>query len=414
MRKDFRKDLEKAARQMILVRRVETLTRLILRTITRNIRVRHAGIFFYDKGCDEFIIRVSQGRQGARVPPGFTKVNQKNSVIRYFTDPSLPAFFKRDFLLFSRIKYYLRIAKAQKNRETICFLEDLMLELSMYQAKAFVPGFYRNNLVGLLFLGDKDNRKSFSDEELSFLSVLASDVVMALQNARLFEDLNKQLDVNKKLFLNTVTALAGAIDAKDKYTMGHTARVWRYALRIARHLEEKPGGILEFEECLRIAALLHDIGKIGVPGSVLNKNMALNEEETKLIKTHPEIGAKILAPISEFKTIILGVKYHHEHYDGTGYPEGLSGEQIPLTAAIIAVADAFDAMTSNRPYRKAFDHSVAIEEIRRSSGKQFDPKIVAAFLKAFVNEGEKNSASAADYSFNDEASLIDTSFQQPE
>ncbi|MHB9154415.1 MAG: HD domain-containing phosphohydrolase [Endomicrobiales bacterium] len=384
MRKDYRKDLEKAAHQMILVHRVDTLARLIVRTILRNLRVKHAGIFIYDKQKAEYIVRVSKGERGIKIPAGFTKIRSDNPLIRYFTDGSFKI-FKQDYLLYNRIHYYLNSPRFKENREAVDFLHDLKDELSLYQAKALVPGFFRNNLVGVLFLGSKEDRSSFSPEELGFLSVLASDVVMALQNAWLFEDLSGQLIINKQLFLNTVTSLATAIEAKDKYTIGHTARVVNYSLEIARNLAGiKIGAGKDFEENLRIAALLHDIGKIGVPEEVLNKNGPLSEQEREQVIRHPQLGVDILNHIHEFKEVILGVKYHHERYDGTGYPFRLSGEAIPLAASIIAVADAFDAMTSDRPYRRAFPEEQAMQEIRANSGKQFHPAIVEAFLRSRV------------------------------
>jgi len=209
---------------------------------------------------------------------------------------------------------------------------------------------------------------------------------MAIQNAWLFEDLSGQLEINKKLFLSTVTALATAIEAKDKYTIGHTGRVVKYSVAIARNLE----GITipnakEFEENLMIAALLHDIGKIGISENLLNKRDSLTPGERKSISQHPLMGVEILNPISEFKDVLLGVKYHHERYDGKGYPFGLKGNQIPLAAAIIAVADAFDAMTSDRPYRKAFSHEKAVNDIKINRGKQFNPVIVDSFMKMIGN-----------------------------
>ena len=385
MRKDYRHDLEKTARQMILVHRVDTLIRLILRTIMRNIKVKHSGIFLYDKDKDEYVIRVSKGEKGVKIPEGFAKIEKGSPIIRYFTDKELSS-FDHDFLLYRRINYYLKYSRSKGRNDLVSFLDDLREQLSLFQAKACIPGFFRNDLVGILFLGAKENGGVFRPEELGFLSVLASDVVMAIRNAWLFEDLNRQLDKNRKLFLNTVVAFATAIEAKDKHTSGHTERVAECSLAIARILREtEPQISNEFMENLRVAALLHDIGKIGVPEKILNKKGKLTDEERQFILKHPLIGANILNPISEFKDIIVGVKYHHERYDGKGYPLGLKGEETPLIAAIIAVADSYDAMTSDRPYKKAMSKTEALEEIKRNRGKQFNPRVVDAFVKAFEN-----------------------------
>ncbi|MBN1823996.1 MAG: HD domain-containing protein [Endomicrobiales bacterium] len=381
--RNFKSDLEKAARQMILVRRVDTLARLIVRTIMRNIPVRHAGILLLDKNSGEYIVKISRGKKGIKVPVGFTKVKLDNPLIKYFTDKNLKS-IKQDFLLYNNVHYLQKKYGGRKAGEMRKYLEDLKNEFSYYQAKAFVPGFYRHNLIGVLFIGEKINKTAFRKDELGFLSVLASDVVMAMQNAWLFEDLNKQLEINKRLFLNTVIALATAIEAKDKYTKGHTERVVRYSIEIARNLDTADVGDMRvFEDNLRTAALMHDIGKIGIPEKVLNKKKPLSMKEKESIKQHPMMGVEILNPINEFKDVLLGVKYHHERYDGRGYPFKLSGEKIPLAASIIAVADAFDAMTTDRPYRKALTLAEAVEEIRRNRGKQFHPRVVDAFLKVF-------------------------------
>jgi len=382
MKRDYRHDLEKTARQMILVHRVDTLIRLILRTIMKNIRVKHSGIFLYDKEKDEYVIRVSKGKRGIKIPEGFAKIKKDNSIIKYFTDKELSS-FDQNFLLYNRINYYLKYSRSKGRSDLVDFLEDLKNQLSLFQAKACIPGFFRNDLVGILFLGAKEDGGVFRPEELGFLSVLASDVVMAIRNAWLFEDLNKQLDKNKKLFLNTVIAFATAIEAKDKYTSGHTERVVEYSLIIARILKEvNPEITGEFIENLRIAALLHDIGKIGIPEEILNKKGALTGKEKEFIFKHPLIGANILSPIGEFKDIIVGIKHHHERWDGKGYPSSLKGDEIPLIAAIISVADSYDAMISDRPYKKALSKDDALEEIKRNSGRQFNPRVANAFIEA--------------------------------
>jgi HD-GYP domain-containing protein (c-di-GMP phosphodiesterase class II) len=384
MREDYREDLERAARQMILVRDVDILSKLITRTILKKVGVSHAGLFLCDKKKGEYIIKVSGGDDGVKIPAGFTKVAKTNPLIRYFVDPVFRA-FKQDYLLFDRLTEYMVSVNVVHNGETVHFVEELLEEMSLYEARALIPGFYRDDLIAVFFLGEKNDKSVFAPEELSFLSVLASDVVMAIQNAWFFEDLNDQLLANKRLFLNTVTAMATAIEAKDKYTIGHTERVVKYSMLISRFM--KDDRITDdFRDNLKVSALLHDIGKIGIPEKVLNKEGPLDETERKCISTHPDIGAGILSHISEFNDIILGVRFHHERYDGKGYPSQLCGDGIPLPAAIIAVADTFDAMTSNRPYRKALSDDEAINEIKLNSGKQFHPDVVAAFVKGMQEE----------------------------
>jgi HD-GYP domain-containing protein (c-di-GMP phosphodiesterase class II) len=237
--------------------------------------------------------------------------------------------------------------------------------------------------VGILFLGEKINKKEFDDNELRFLSVLASDVVMALKNAWLIEDLNRQINLNKRLLVQTISALASSIEAKDKYTIGHTGRVANYSLAIAMilHKHKKIEQWDKFFENLKIAALFHDIGKIGIPENILNKNKSLNMAERKIIMQHPIIGANILGHVEELREALEGVKYHHEKYDGTGYPFHLKGNKIPLIASIISLADTFDALISDRPYRRAISAQEAVKKIKKGKGNQFMPCVVDAFLK---------------------------------
>jgi putative nucleotidyltransferase with HDIG domain len=178
-------------------------------------------------------------------------------------------------------------------------------------------------------------------------------------------------------FINSVTSLAYALEAKDKYTSGHSQRVTDMAVAIARKLDLPKENI----EKIKLAGLLHDIGKIGVREAILNKAGTLTDEEFQHVKRHCEKGDRILSPIVEDEDISRMVRHHHEHWDGKGYPDGLSGQQIPQGARVLSVADAYDAMTSERPYRKAMNRDEARAEITRFAGSQFDPGIVNAFLE---------------------------------
>ncbi len=208
---------------------------------------------------------------------------------------------------------------------------------------------------------------------------------MAAQIELYIERLIQAATENRELFINSIRMIATAIDAKDPYTRGHSERVCSYSLSIGKTLGLSS---TELEE-IRIAAMLHDVGKIGIDDRVLRKPTALNEDEFSLIKSHPFKGAQIMEPVPQLKKIIPGIKYHHENWAGGGYPDGLKGEDIPLVARIIAVADTFDAMTTERPYQKAMNPKYAAEKIRSLVGKRFDPKVVDAFLKAF-EKGEIN------------------------
>jgi len=214
-------------------------------------------------------------------------------------------------------------------------------------------------------------------------------VAMAIRNAQLFEDLKREADRNRNLFIQTTIALGSAIEAKDTYTHGHTERVTKYALAIGRQMEATKAYTFpyKFFENLYISGLLHDIGKIGVPESILSKQDKLTPEEYEIMKSHTTRGAEILAPLTGFEEVINGVKYHHERYDGKGYPEGLKAEGIPMIASIIAAADTYDAMTTDRPYRKGLSKERAIQEIQDGINKQFNRKPVEA-LVALYQKGE--------------------------
>ncbi len=194
----------------------------------------------------------------------------------------------------------------------------------------------------------------------------------------LVRKLRQALRQNQELFLETIRTLAAAIDAKDPYTRGHSERVSSYSMAIAKHLG------LSSEEVFRIrtAAILHDVGKLGIRDEILLKPGGLSEEEYSIMRRHPEIGAQIMAPIRMLRDIIPGIRNHHETWDGTGYPDGLRGEEIPLVARIIGVADTFDAMTTNRPYQKAMSLEYVMARLRTMAGSRFDPRVIDALSKA--------------------------------
>jgi putative nucleotidyltransferase with HDIG domain len=233
-----------------------------------------------------------------------------------------------------------------------------------------VPLKTKEKLIGVVeILNKKDGL--FNEEDLNLLEALSNQAAVAIENAKLYENL-------KTLFLNTVKSLAAAIETKDIYTRGHSERVTQYSLIIARKLGMDSSEI----EKLRLAALLHDIGKIGIDESILRKPAKLSPSEFEEIKKHPIYAANILETIPQLHEIIPVIKHHHERFDGNGYPDGLKGEKIPYSARIIAIADTFDAMSSDRPYRKALPVQVCLQEILNCSGTQFDPNIALVAEKA--------------------------------
>lgn len=192
----------------------------------------------------------------------------------------------------------------------------------------------------------------------------------------LTSEVEKKTKENEKLFLHVVSSLASAIDAKDTYTNGHSARVADYSREIARRFGYKGKQLQD----IYMMGLLHDVGKIGVPDAVINKPARLTDEEYEIIKNHPVLGARILGNIKEMPQLAVGARWHHERYDGKGYPDGLAGEDIPEEARIIAVADAYDAMTSHRSYRQPLAQGIVREEIEKGKGSQFDSRFADIML----------------------------------
>jgi HD-GYP domain-containing protein (c-di-GMP phosphodiesterase class II) len=223
---------------------------------------------------------------------------------------------------------------------------------------------------GVLNLGKYKSRHLFDKDDAELLLILAYEAGTAINNCRLFEEM-------QALYEGSIFSLAAAIDARDHYTHGHSSRVSEIALAIGRFLKLP----VETLKNIRLASLLHDIGKIGVPDSILLKPGRLTEKEFEVIKKHPVYAVNILKHLPRLKDIVPIVYHEHEHYDGKGYVEGLRADKIPVESRIIAVADAYEAMTSNRPYRKSMSKKNAIKEIKRNSGTQFDPAIVNVFLK---------------------------------
>ena len=197
------------------------------------------------------------------------------------------------------------------------------------------------------------------------------------------ERLKQAAEENRELFLGSIRMLAAAIDEKDPYTRGHSGRVAKYSVTVGKEM----GLSAEELDRLRISALLHDVGKIGVDDRVLKKPGSLTDEEFGLMKQHPTKGANIMRPVAQLKEMLPGIELHHEHIDGQGYPYGLKGEQIPLMARIIAVADTLDAMTTDRPYQSALDLDFALGKIRTKAGTKFDPQVVDA-LESAVRSGK--------------------------
>ena len=377
---NYKRELEAAAKSMILIHEPQILIKMIVRMIVQKVGVQHAGILLHNKDKDNYVLTVSRGEKGLKVPAGFVRMDADNPLIRFFRESyDKKLFGGPEALEFLKLKGWLKDKKPGK--ETARLIEKVLYQMEIFEAEVCVPAFWRDDLLGILLLGAKQNNGRFRQDELDFFGALASDVAMALRNAQLFRDLEDELQKRRSLFIHTTVALAAAVDAKDHYTHGHISRVTNYSLAIGEKLKAGRDIDDNFMENLHIASLLHDIGKIGTPEKLLNKTSELTIGERKIIQRHVADGVTILQSIRELDGALAGVKYHHERYNGKGYPEGLKGKQIPLLASIIAVADTFDAMTTDRPYRKAKTKEEARLELKRYSGSQFNPEVIKAALE---------------------------------
>jgi len=252
-----------------------------------------------------------------------------------------------------------KVAQSQSNKR----FEQLYSAVS-------VPVTIKDKVIGVLNISDHVKGEDFTKEHVALLQMFATQAAIAIENSRLHREL-------KELFVGSVKALINAIEARDPYTKGHSIRVTHYSSKIAQALKMNQ----EEVDNIQYAALLHDIGKIKVQDDILLKQGKLTKEERLAIQEHPNYGAIIMKPVKAFQRILPFLYYHHEMYAGSGYPQKLKGDSIPVESRIIAVADSFDAMTSDRPYRNALSIDEALKELQINSGTQFDPQIVDVFVK---------------------------------
>ena len=243
-------------------------------------------------------------------------------------------------------------------------------ELERFQAELFLPLSTKGNLIGIIVLGRKLSFQPYTQDEQLIFSTLANQTAVAIENARLYDEI-------KGSFVQSVIALANAIDIRDAYTNTHSQKIADWAAKTARALGCNPEEVNE----IYLGGLLHDIGKIGIPDTILQKPTKLSKEEWKIVHTHPKLGAELISPIKKLANVSPMIEYSHERYDGLGYPHGKKGEEIPLGARIISVVDSYSAMLDKRPYKEPFSSKKIIKELKQNSSKMYDPRVVDAFLK---------------------------------
>jgi HD-GYP domain-containing protein (c-di-GMP phosphodiesterase class II) len=281
---------------------------------------------------------------------------------------------------------------ADATAEATRFMEDHSNLFASAEIQLLLPLVVHERLIGVVLLGEKASGEKFTEEDLETLSALARHIAVGINSHHLLGEVKRKAEENQRLYdglrtiyKETVRAFAAAIDMKDRYTQGHSVRVGKYSEVIAREM----GWGEDEVEGITIAGYLHDIGKLIVDLSVINSPERFSAKDSAEMSKHPAAGYEILAPISHpYADIPLMARYHHERIDGAGYPDGLKGDQIPPGAKIVTLADSFDAMTTDRPYRKKLPLEDVLLDFRANTGTQFDPAVVCAFCRAFLNEIE--------------------------
>ncbi len=336
--------LQQISQELSSILDLELLLQHIVRHLKETLKYERAAVALIDPRTKQLVIRAAEKPYSKKIQPRL-RLNLGEGITGYVAKTGNP-YIANDV---SRNHHYHIFDKKTKS-------------------EIAVPLKIGEKVIGVINI-ESYEKNAFSERDLEVLKLVANQASIAIQNSELYSSL-------KQSYLDSIKTLVSAIEAKDPYTSGHSERVRKYALKIARKLKLPPEAIEEID----YAGYLHDIGKIGISDSVLTKPSPLTQEEYETIKKHPKIGHNILKHAHHLSGACEIIKYEHERYDGNGYPNGLKKSEIPIGARIIAVADAYDAMTTDRPYRKALSKKEAIKRLKEESGGQFDPKVVKAFL----------------------------------
>ncbi len=343
--------LQKSAMLLNSTLNLKELLKIIMETTTKVLDAEASSIFLIDQDTKELVADIATGPKKEEIKQ--IRVPFGSGVVGWVASKNEP----------------LLIADAQNDKRFFKKADDATKFVT--RSIAAVPLSVGGKVTGVVEVLNKKGNSSFSKEDEKVLLAIADQSAIVIDNAKLYKEV-------QDLFFETVTSLARAIEAKDVYTRGHSERVMAYSLAIAEEM-----GLEEtLKEEIRLGALLHDVGKIGVPEKILSKPAALTPEERAEVEKHPLVGVEIVKPVKKLLNVINCIRYHHERFDGQGYPEKLRGEKIPIQGRILTIADSFDAMTSDRPYRKGMPYQIALQRIIDCVGTQFDPKVVGAFQSA--------------------------------
>ena len=341
---------------------LEKITKIVLADIAKTMHIGHAAIFIKDNQENIFHLLAEEG------------VSKKPALVFGVDHPIVKWMVRENRILTTNLLSVSPVFRALWKNE--------LDYLNEFPAQLLIPLNTKGELVGFIIVGPKRSTQRYLHDDEVILSTLANQTAIIIENARLYEDL-------EDTFVQTVVALANAIDMRDTYTSSHSQRIAEWAVEIARLL----GCTAQDAQAIYWGGLLHDIGKIGIPDSILMKPGKLDESEWKIIRGHTIHGAQLVAPIKKLSDVAPIIECSHERYDGSGYPYGLAGEDIPLGARIIGVVDSYSAMLDERPYKKPISHGEAIAELKRNAGILFDPQVVNAFLYVLnMNMTEKRSS----------------------
>lgn len=332
---------------------IDRLVQLLINISVKGLRVEIGSILLFDERRGQLVMRASSGLPAGCDPA--LSVAPGESVSGLVADSGQPLLI-RHVDGSQGIKTLSRYGFTR--RSVLC-----------------VPIRIKDRVLGTIELTNRRGGESFSIDDLEMLQSIANQAAVALENASLYRDVQRG-------YLETVLALVQAVEEKDRYTRGHSERVTAFSVKIAQAMGLPPRQVRMIE----YASVLHDIGKIGIDLAIIQKNGILTPEELAVIKTHPLIGERIIRPIGFLADALPAIAQHHERFDGCGYPLGISGERLAVASRILAVADAYDAMITDRPYRKPLPKGAAISELTRCAGSQFDPKVVEHFIELLHND----------------------------
>jgi len=328
---------------------LDKITQIMLSDLVKTMHIGHAAVFIKRNSDNTFYLHAEQG--APKIPA--IEFSQNHPIVKWISEQGR-VLSKKDLTVNPIFK------SLWKNEVDY---------LNGFPAQLFIPLNTKGELVGFIVAGSKRSEQAYSHDDEVTLSTLANQTAVVIENARLYEDL-------ENTFVQTVVTLANAIDMRDTYTSSHSQQIAEWAAQTARLM-----GYTDQEiQAVYWGGLLHDIGKIGIPDSILNKPGKLDKAEWHIIKQHTIHGAKLVSSIKKLKNIAPLIEYSHERYDGSGYPYGLAGDQIPIGARIIGVVDSYSAMRDERPYKKTISHENAVDELKRNAGILFDPEVVTTFL----------------------------------